>query len=230
MRASPNGEQIKSTHAASTARFTPAQDNKRHAATLLFGCKTTCMNQTIVTFRRTSRLSMRIGKGGTLRVSAPIGIPRGEITRFIESHMDWIERARAVAMENERRREAFFARLPFGTRAERDESIRRIDAVIRPLVEKHSRRMGVAPSAIRYAPTVSRWGCCNVRTGRIEFSVFLLLLPPMFVEHVVVHELAHLIEPSHNARFHAIMDRFFPQWREARAETKRLNYMDCDGD
>ena len=35
-------------------------------------------------------------------------------------------------------------------------------------------------------------------------------------EHVVVHELCHLLEPSHNARFHALMDKYFPRWREAR--------------
>jgi len=52
------------------------------------------------------------------------------------------------------------------------------------------------------------------------------------VEHVVVHELCHLFEPSHNARFHALMDKYFPRWREARAETRRISNMadDQDGD
>ena len=42
------------------------------------------------------------------------------------------------------------------------------------------------------------------------------------VEHVVVHELCHFLEPSHNARFHALMDKYFPRWREARQETHRI--------
>ena len=54
------------------------------------------------------------------------------------------------------------------------------------------------------------------------FSAYLLLLPEWCVEHVVVHELCHLLEPSHNTRFHALMDKFFPRWKEARKETRRL--------
>ena len=63
---------------------------------------------------------------------------------------------------------------------------------------------------------ISRWGVCHVRDKSICFSAYLLLLPEWCVEHVVVHELCHLLEPSHNARFHALMDKFFPRWRETR--------------
>ncbi|MBP5338428.1 MAG: M48 family metallopeptidase [Prevotella sp.] len=38
----------------------------------------------------------------------------------------------------------------------------------------------------------------------------------------MVHELCHLIEPSHNARFHTLMDKYFPRWREASMETIRI--------
>ena len=54
---------------------------------------------------------------------------------------------------------------------------------------------------------------------RICISTYVLLLPEWCVEHVVVHELCHLLEPSHNARFHALMDKYFPRWREARQLT-----------
>jgi len=45
----------------------------------------------------------------------------------------------------------------------------------------------------------------------------------------VVHELCHLLEPSHNARFHALMDRYYPRWREARREARRLTKYDFNG-
>ena len=51
-----------------------------------------------------------------------------------------------------------------------------------------------------------------------------------FLEHVVVHELCHLLEPSHNARFHALMDKFFPRWKEARKETRQICKMEEDED
>ena len=83
-------------------------------------------------------------------------------------------------------------------------------------------------SIVYYKPTISRWGQCNVRDRSICISAYVLLLPEWCVEHVVVHELCHLLEPSHNARFHTLMDKFFPRWREARRETHRICRMEKD--
>ena len=52
-----------------------------------------------------------------------------------------------------------------------------------------------------------------------------MLAPPEVIDSVVVHELCHLLEPSHNSRFHELMDRYFPRWREARKETQRISRM-----
>jgi predicted metal-dependent hydrolase len=87
------------------------------------------------------------------------------------------------------------------------------------MIEKHKKVMGVSPQAVTYKRMISRWGYCNVKNRSICFSLYLLLLPAWCVEHVVVHELCHLLEPSHNARFHALMDRYYPRWREARKTT-----------
>ena len=46
-----------------------------------------------VTYRRTRRLSMRIVKNGDVHVSAPIGMPKKEVERFIDEHRDWISEA-----------------------------------------------------------------------------------------------------------------------------------------
>ena len=59
-----------------------------------------------VTYRRTSRLSMRIAKNGDVRVSAPVGLSRKEVERFIDEHRDWIAEARERVLDNKRRREA----------------------------------------------------------------------------------------------------------------------------
>jgi predicted metal-dependent hydrolase len=93
-------------------------------------------------------------------------------------------------------------------------------------VEKHAKLMGVKPSRVYYKAMISRWGMCNVKDGSICFSVYVLLLQAWCAEHVVVHELCHLLEPSHNDRFHALMDRYFPRWREARKETNRICQME----
>ena len=175
-----------------------------------------------VIYRRTGRLSMRVVKNGDVHVSAPIGMPKREVERFIEEHHDWMARARNTTLESQDRRQAFFERLPQQTKAQKEEARQRLSAMIEPMVKRHAREMGVEPRAITYKPLKSRWGLCNVKTHTICFSTYLLLLPEWCVEHVAVHELCHLLEPSHNACFHALMDRYFPRWKEARKETRNM--------
>ena len=181
-----------------------------------------------ITYRRTSRLSMRIVKNGDVHVSAPIGVPKRTVEEFIEAHRDWISRAQEKTGERLMQRAAFFNQLPLTTRAQADEALSRLKVLVEPLVERHALEIGVRPSRIHYKPMISRWGVCNVKNKSICFSAYLLLLPEWCVEHIVVHELCHLLEPSHNARFHALMDKFFPRWREARKETRRISAMPDD--
>ena len=160
-----------------------------------------------VTYRRTSRLSMRIAKNGDVHVSAPIGMPKKAVEAFIIQHQEWIVEARKRTAERQQQRADFFHQLPLSTKAQKAEA-------------RYSEQMGVSPTSVSFKPMISRWGVCNVRTRSICYSTYLLLLPTWCVEHVVVHELCHLLEPSHNARFHALMDQYYPRWREARKETK----------
>ena len=174
---------------------------------------------------------MRIVKNGDVHVSAPYGMPRSEVERFIEEHRDWITEARKKTVESQKRRAAFYDQLPLTTREQADEALRRLKALIEPMVQRHSLVMGVRPAAVVYKPMISRWGVCNVKDRSVCFSAYLLLLPERCIEHVVVHELCHLLEPSHNARFHALMDKYFPRWREVRRETRQICKMaeiNCD--
>ena len=172
-----------------------------------------------VTYRRTSRLSMRIVKNGDVHVSAPIGMPREKVMKFIEEHKDWINEARKKTYERQKQRAEFFNKLPLATRAQADEALKRLKELVEPMMEKHAKEMGVKPSIVYYKPTIDRSIC---------ISAYVLLLPEWCVEHVVVHELCHLLEPSHNARFRALMDKYFPRWREARKETHRICRMEED--
>jgi predicted metal-dependent hydrolase len=171
---------------------------------------------------------MRIVKNGDVHVSAPIGMPREKVMAFIEEHREWINQARKKTHERQKQRAKFFNKLPLTTRAQADEALKRLKALVEPMVERHAKEMGVQPSRVYYKATISRWGQCNVRDRSIYISAYVLLLPEWCVEHVVVRELCHLLEPSHNARFHALMDKYFPRWREARKETHRICRMEED--
>jgi predicted metal-dependent hydrolase len=73
----------------------------------------------------------------------------------------------------------------------------------------------------------TKWGSSNPHRRNIRHNTELVKKPKDLLEYVVVHEIAHLLVHSHNARFIAILDRHWPQWHESRAE---LNALPLAGD
>ena len=68
----------------------------------------------------------------------------------------------------------------------------------------------------------TKWGSCNHRAAHIRLNTELVKKPKDLLEYVIVHELVHLIEPTHSERFIAILQEHYPTWREARAELNEL--------
>lgn len=165
---------------------------------------------------------MRIGKDGSVNVSAPFLTSRAEIERFVKGNEAWIIKTKAKVAAQVENRDAFYGQIQLRTKTQRMEAIARLDAMVSPMVMKYAGLMGVRPKEISYRATKSRWGACNPRTGQIQFSTYLLLLPEDCIEHAVVHELAHLIVPNHSAGFYAVMDRFFPDWKECTKRTRQI--------
>ena len=91
--------------------------------------------------------------------------------------------------------------------------------VIETYIEIWAPRMGVQPSSLTIRILKSRWGSCNVRTGELSFALDLITKPGECIESVVVHELNHLLETGHTRRFHALMARWLPDYKE---RTKKL--------
>ena len=68
----------------------------------------------------------------------------------------------------------------------------------------------------------TKWGSCNHKAGTIRLNTELAKKPAECLEYIVLHELVHLMEPTHNARFVALMDRFMPKWQFHRQALNRL--------
>lgn len=85
-----------------------------------------------------------------------------------------------------------------------------------PLVKKWERVMGVEVKNIFIQRMKTKWGSCNHRSGSIRLNTDLARKPRECLEYIVVHEMAHLIEPTHNERFVALMNRLMPKWRSRR--------------
>lgn len=73
--------------------------------------------------------------------------------------------------------------------------------------------IGRNASAVAYRRMKTKWGTCQPRTGVIRLNTELAKYHPTCLEYVLVHELVHLLEPSHNQRFKQLMDTFLPDWR-----------------
>ena len=91
-----------------------------------------------------------------------------------------------------------------------------------PLIAKWEKVLGVQVRRLFVQKMRTRWGTCNHRAGRIRLNTELAKKPRICLEYLVVHEMAHLLEPSHNARFIALMDRHMPAWRSIRQTLNRL--------
>lgn len=86
------------------------------------------------------------------------------------------------------------------------------------LIAKWQPRMNVEVAAWGVKKMKTRWGSCNIRARRIWLNLELAKHSPACLEYVVVHEMVHLLERGHNARFRQLMDNFLPQWRLLKAE------------
>ena len=90
------------------------------------------------------------------------------------------------------------------------------------LIRKWEERLGVKASGYFLQRMKTKWGSCNHRAGSIRLNSELVKKPKDLLEYVVVHEMLHLVEPTHSERFVALLNQHFPTWREARAELNEL--------
>ncbi|MFY2763534.1 M48 family metallopeptidase [Arenimonas sp. MALMAid1274] len=85
-----------------------------------------------------------------------------------------------------------------------------------PLLARWEKLLGVQVRKIHLQRMKTKWGSCNPRLGSIRLNTELARKPVECLEYILIHELVHLREPTHGARFVGLMDRALPQWRETR--------------
>lgn len=93
---------------------------------------------------------------------------------------------------------------------------------IPPVIGKWEEQLGVRVAGYFLQRMKTKWGSCNPHAKRIRLNTELVKKPKDLLEYVIVHEMAHLLEPTHNERFLAILSEHYPNWREARAELNEL--------
>jgi hypothetical protein len=151
-----------------------------------------------------------------------------------ESHYLWGKRYLLTVSEEdapprvERKHSRLVLRVRPGTdRAQRQAVVEgwyreQLKAAVPPLLAVWQPRLGVHVERFFVQRMKTKWGSCNPNAATIRLNTELAKKPPECLEYIVVHELVHLIEPTHSPRFIALMDRHLPQWQHRRQVLNRL--------
>lgn len=91
-----------------------------------------------------------------------------------------------------------------------------------PLLARWEPLLGVQVERFFVQRMKTTWGSCNHGARTIRLNTELAKKPRQCLEYIVVHEMTHILEPTHNARFVALMDHFLPPWRFYREQLNRL--------
>ena len=97
-----------------------------------------------------------------------------------------------------------------------------LHAAVPGLIRRWEPKLGVNVARYFLQRMKTKWGGCNHRARNIRLNTELVKKPKDLLEYVVVHEMLHLIAPSHSEQFLALMSKHYPSWREARAELNEL--------
>jgi len=158
--------------------------------------------------------------------------PRAFVER--ESHYLWGRRYLLTVLTRHAKpsisfdhRRIFLTVRPGSSRAKRAEVIHEwhkslLHSVVPSLVKKWETILNVKVAGYYLQRMKTKWGSCNHRAKHIRLNTELAKKPKDLLEYVVVHEMAHLLEPTHNDRFISLLDTHYPTWREARNELNEL--------
>jgi predicted metal-dependent hydrolase len=122
---------------------------------------------------------------------------------------------------------------PFSSVSKKQEKIEEwyrseLKKIISDLIEKWEKIIGVSTNEFGIKKMRTKWGTCNPEAKRIWLNLELAKKPVECIEYIIVHELVHLLERTHNERFIGYMDEFMPKWRFYRDELNRLPFSHTD--
>ncbi len=152
-------------------------------------------------------ISIQIKPDGRIVVRAPLQMREKDISVFVSSKQDWIEK-HLGQMKEEQEAASDIPRL---SEAELKVLAKQAAKVIPERVAYYAPLVGVTYGRITIRTQKTRWGSCSAQ-GNLNFNCLLMLAPPEVLDSVVVHELCHRKEMNHSKRFYAEVYRVFPEY------------------
>ena len=170
-----------------------------------------------VQYKKIKNLYLKIDVNTSeVKVSAPYTMSRERINEFLDNRREWIEKTRQKVIKKNKKHNQFQE-----LDAEQEKKLREyLNFEIKNYIIKYEKIMRVKSEGFTIRKMKTRWGSCNVRTHHLNFNLALARVPRECLEYVVVHELTHLLEASHNANFWNLMEYYLPGSKRLR---KKLN-------
>jgi len=103
-----------------------------------------------------------------------------------------------------------------------------IKKIVPKMIDKWEKKIGVKSNEFGIKKMKTKWGTCNTKAKRIWLNLEIAKKPFECLEYIIVHELVHLLERSHNEKFVKYMNEFMPKWRFYREELNRLPFSHVD--
>lgn len=158
--------------------------------------------------------------------------PREYLDR--ESHYVWGKRYLLTVIESDEmsavevKHNQMHLRVRPGTSDEKKQAIvedwyrAQLKQALPALITKWEPLIGVKVARFFVQRMKTKWGSCNPTSKSIRLNTELAKKPLECLEYIIVHEMVHLREPTHNSRFIALLDSFVPKWQFYRDALNKL--------
>lgn len=203
---------------------------------------------------KSRKLRIEVGEGGSLLITAPRFVSDTKCIEFAELNAKKLQKMVQKQLEFEAKRadmEGYFLYLGSKTPIMLDHTVRKkylfdeamlvlskkehfreflrdeARRIITPKAEDIAAFYGVKFEKISFRDAKSRWGSCSARKN-LSFSSRLVGAPKSVIEYVVIHEICHLKELNHSAKFWSHVSALLPSYKESERwlrENGRLLYL-----
>lgn len=191
-------------------------------------------------------MRLRVGKDAKISLSLPFYATQKSAVEFLQTHAQWLLQTHEKAL-NLRPKDDEFRFLGQIYKIKFDENLKNVllkedeiyaknlkmiegfkiqkaRQIFGIFIEKFASTIDKRINRISIKKMQTRWGSCNSKKGYINLNLNLLEKPLPLIEYVVLHELAHLIYPHHQASFYAFIERIMPDFRMRERELNGKNF------
>lgn len=151
-----------------------------------------------IIYSKRKTLCIQITRNAEVIVRAPLRCSKSRIEDFVNSHEKWIKEKLEQVKER-------LEKKPVYTKEQIEEMRKRAKLIIPPRVEYFADKFSLFPTSVKITSAVTRHGSCSGKNA-LCFSLYLMTESDEFIDHVILHELAHIKHKNHSKDFYAFLD------------------------